>query len=44
MAAVLGCSFVELAEAGHVSALEIPTEVNRHLTAFLDRHLQSKEQ
>ncbi|MCM2477327.1 alpha/beta fold hydrolase [Rhizobium sp. CG5] len=43
-AAVLGCSFVELAEAGHVSALETPTEVNRHLTAFLDRHLQSKEQ
>ncbi|NNM71618.1 alpha/beta fold hydrolase [Enterovirga sp. DB1703] len=38
MAAILGCEFVEVAGAGHISSLEAPDEVNRILQDFLRRH------
>lgn len=37
MADVLGCKFVELAGAGHLSSLEAPNEVTKQLAAFLTK-------
>jgi pimeloyl-ACP methyl ester carboxylesterase len=36
-AEALGCSFIELPGAGHISSLETPDEVNRNLLDFLSK-------
>jgi pimeloyl-ACP methyl ester carboxylesterase len=43
MARVLGCDFIELPGAGHISALETPDLVNRYLFAFLENALPADE-
>jgi pimeloyl-ACP methyl ester carboxylesterase len=41
MAEVIGCRYVPVPDAGHISCLENPSFVNRELLAWLDQHVGS---
>jgi hypothetical protein len=41
MAELLGCKFIELAGAGHISSLEVPADVNHHLLSFFAEAFQA---
>jgi pimeloyl-ACP methyl ester carboxylesterase len=42
MAEAIGCKYVLVPEAGHISCLENPSFVNRELLAWLDQHTGAK--